>query len=160
MLDQARALVGNVGEPQTHFQIVGLVKDTKYQDLREEFMPIGYFPARQASYRAGPSTARWSLSGRASNRAWKRDARPSDQRMAGRSGVASARVTTNPCICPESPMPAIASAEIPRRRIPTTLIVTIFGFTWPARPAKDYRLRALTVVSAVLSRFCARFSLI
>ena len=29
------------------YQIVGLVKDTKYGDLREEFGPIGYFPARQ-----------------------------------------------------------------------------------------------------------------
>jgi putative ABC transport system permease protein len=38
-------LVGNVGEPQTHFQIVGLVKDTKYNDLRADFGPIGYFPA-------------------------------------------------------------------------------------------------------------------
>jgi ABC-type antimicrobial peptide transport system permease subunit len=37
--------VGNAGEPQTHFQIVGLVRDTKYNDLRAEFGPIGYFPA-------------------------------------------------------------------------------------------------------------------
>lgn len=35
------------GEPQPHFQIVGLVKDTKYTDLREELTPIGYFPAAQ-----------------------------------------------------------------------------------------------------------------
>jgi hypothetical protein len=38
-------LVMNAGEPQHHFQIVGLVKDTKYNDLREDFGPIGYFPA-------------------------------------------------------------------------------------------------------------------
>ena len=35
------------GEARPHYQIVGLVKDTKYNDLREEFMPIGYFPAAQ-----------------------------------------------------------------------------------------------------------------
>ncbi|HVJ26439.1 MAG TPA: ABC transporter permease, partial [Vicinamibacterales bacterium] len=35
------------GEARPHFQIVGLVKDTKYNDLREEFMPISYFPAAQ-----------------------------------------------------------------------------------------------------------------
>ena len=46
-------LVGNVGEPQPHFQIVGLVKDTKYNDLREEFRPIGYFPAPHET-RVGP----------------------------------------------------------------------------------------------------------
>jgi putative ABC transport system permease protein len=40
-------LVANLGGPQPHFQIVGLVKDTKYTDLREEFAPIGYFPAAQ-----------------------------------------------------------------------------------------------------------------
>src|SRR5918993_194620 len=35
------------GEARPHYQIVGLVKDTKYNDLREDFMPIGYFPAAQ-----------------------------------------------------------------------------------------------------------------
>ncbi len=35
------------GEARPHFQIVGLVRDTKYNDLREEFMPISYFPAAQ-----------------------------------------------------------------------------------------------------------------
>ena len=40
-------LVMNQGDPQPHYHIVGLVKDTKYQDLREEFTPIGYFPAAQ-----------------------------------------------------------------------------------------------------------------
>jgi putative ABC transport system permease protein len=37
----------NAGEPQPHFQIIGLVKDTKYNDLREDFGPIGYFAAAQ-----------------------------------------------------------------------------------------------------------------
>jgi hypothetical protein len=40
-------LVTNLGGPQPHFQIVGLAKDTKYTDLREDFAPIGYFPAAQ-----------------------------------------------------------------------------------------------------------------
>jgi predicted permease len=35
------------GEPQPHYQVIGLVKDTKYTDLREEFTPIGYFAASQ-----------------------------------------------------------------------------------------------------------------
>lgn len=35
------------GEERPHYQIVGLVKDTKYTDLREEFAPIAYFPAAQ-----------------------------------------------------------------------------------------------------------------
>jgi predicted permease len=46
-------LVGNAGDPQPHFQIVGLVKDSKYYDLREEFEPIGYFPAAQET-QVGP----------------------------------------------------------------------------------------------------------
>ena len=40
-------LVADAGEPQPHFQIVGLVQDTKYYDLREAFAPTGYFPAAQ-----------------------------------------------------------------------------------------------------------------
>ncbi|CAN5676344.1 ABC transporter permease [soil metagenome] len=35
------------GQESPHFQIVGLVKDTKYQELREEFTPIAYFAAAQ-----------------------------------------------------------------------------------------------------------------
>ena len=35
------------GQPRPHYQIIGLVKDTKYTDLREEFTPIGYFAASQ-----------------------------------------------------------------------------------------------------------------
>ena len=40
-------IVMGQGEARPHFQIVGMVKDTKYNDLREEFTPIGYFPAAQ-----------------------------------------------------------------------------------------------------------------
>ena len=40
-------MVMGQGDPQPHYQIVGLVKDTKYTDLRQDFMPIGYFPAAQ-----------------------------------------------------------------------------------------------------------------
>jgi predicted permease len=46
-------LVMNAGEPQPHFQVVGLVEDTKYNDLREAFGPIGYFPAAHET-RVGP----------------------------------------------------------------------------------------------------------
>jgi len=35
------------GRPQPDFSIVGVVKDTKYTDLREDFAPIAYFPASQ-----------------------------------------------------------------------------------------------------------------
>jgi predicted permease len=37
-----------LGEPRPLYQIVGLVKDTKYLDLREPFGPIGYFPSSQS----------------------------------------------------------------------------------------------------------------
>lgn len=40
-------LEGAPGGPRPSYQIVGLVRDTKYMDLREEFMPIGYFPMAQ-----------------------------------------------------------------------------------------------------------------
>jgi predicted permease len=35
------------GETDPVFQIVGLVRNTKYYDLREDFLPIGYFPTAQ-----------------------------------------------------------------------------------------------------------------
>ena len=35
------------GEPQFEYQIVGLVKDTKYFDIREDFTPIAYYPQLQ-----------------------------------------------------------------------------------------------------------------
>ncbi len=35
------------GKPEELFQIVGVVKNTKYYELREAFVPIGYFPAQQ-----------------------------------------------------------------------------------------------------------------
>jgi predicted permease len=35
------------GEPDTPYEIVGLVRDTKYKDLREEFRPIAYYAAAQ-----------------------------------------------------------------------------------------------------------------
>jgi predicted permease len=38
-------LVSNNAEDRRHYQIVGLVRDTKYFELREEFTPIGFFPA-------------------------------------------------------------------------------------------------------------------
>ena len=38
---------GGPGEPQPLYQIVGLVKDSKYQSLREPFKPIAYVAASQ-----------------------------------------------------------------------------------------------------------------
>jgi len=35
------------GEPDTPYEIVGVVGDTKYEDLREEFIPIAYYAATQ-----------------------------------------------------------------------------------------------------------------
>lgn len=41
------------GDPDTRYEIVGLVRDSKYEDLREEFQPIAYYAASQNSG-AGP----------------------------------------------------------------------------------------------------------
>jgi predicted permease len=38
---------GEAGKPDRIYQIVGLVKNTKYYELREEFIPIGFFPIAQ-----------------------------------------------------------------------------------------------------------------
>jgi putative ABC transport system permease protein len=35
------------GIPETAYEIVGVVKDTKYENLREDFGPIAFFPASQ-----------------------------------------------------------------------------------------------------------------
>ena len=35
------------GDPDTRYEIVGLVRNTKYEDLREEFQPIAYYAAAQ-----------------------------------------------------------------------------------------------------------------
>ena len=35
------------GKPEPLFQIVGLVKNTKYYQLREDFMPVAFFPIAQ-----------------------------------------------------------------------------------------------------------------
>jgi len=37
------------GSPDTRYEIVGLVRNTKYEDLREEFQPIAYYAAAQDS---------------------------------------------------------------------------------------------------------------
>jgi putative ABC transport system permease protein len=42
-------LVQGPDEPQPMYQIVGLVRDMKYTDLREPFGPIAFFPMRQDS---------------------------------------------------------------------------------------------------------------
>jgi predicted permease len=35
--------------PETRYEIVGLVRSTKYNDVREDFQPVAYFPATQAA---------------------------------------------------------------------------------------------------------------
>jgi ABC-type antimicrobial peptide transport system permease subunit len=40
-------LEAEAGKPEPLIQIVGLVKNTKYYELREDFMPIGFFPIAQ-----------------------------------------------------------------------------------------------------------------
>jgi len=42
------------GQPQPTYHIVGLVKDTKYRGLRNDFGPIGYFPMDQETEAFGP----------------------------------------------------------------------------------------------------------
>ncbi len=40
-------LEAEAGKPEPLFQIVGLVKNTKYYQLREDFLPIAFFPVTQ-----------------------------------------------------------------------------------------------------------------
>jgi predicted permease len=40
-------LQGPAGKPDPVYQVVGLVRNTKYYELREDFKPIGFFPAAQ-----------------------------------------------------------------------------------------------------------------
>jgi putative ABC transport system permease protein len=35
-------------DPQTRYEIVGLARNTKYNDVREEFQPVAYFPLSQS----------------------------------------------------------------------------------------------------------------
>ena len=35
------------GTPEPFYQVVGVVKDSKYQDMHEEFLPTAYFPSSQ-----------------------------------------------------------------------------------------------------------------
>jgi predicted permease len=37
------------GEPQPHYRVIGVVKNTKYTELREELTPIAYLPIAQAT---------------------------------------------------------------------------------------------------------------
>jgi predicted permease len=38
---------GNAGQPDDRFQVVGLVRNTKYGDVREDFKPLAYIPGSQ-----------------------------------------------------------------------------------------------------------------
>jgi hypothetical protein len=46
-LTQAFQVEEPPGKPRPQYQIVGVVKDTKYYELREDFKPIAYFAADQ-----------------------------------------------------------------------------------------------------------------
>ena len=35
------------GDPETRYEIIGMVRDTKYEDLREEFRPVAYYASAQ-----------------------------------------------------------------------------------------------------------------
>ena len=39
-------LDASAGKPDPVYQIVGVVRNTKYYELREDFVPIGFFPMR------------------------------------------------------------------------------------------------------------------
>jgi predicted permease len=47
-IGQAFQIEAPPGAPRPLLKIIGVVKDTKYTDLREPFGPIGFFPASQA----------------------------------------------------------------------------------------------------------------
>jgi hypothetical protein len=47
-------LEAEAGKPETLFEIVGVVRSTKYYELREDFLPIGYFASSQEES-PGPS---------------------------------------------------------------------------------------------------------
>ncbi len=46
-IGQSFQIEASPGQPQPFYQIVGLAKDTKYTDLREDFTPIAYLSAAQ-----------------------------------------------------------------------------------------------------------------
>ncbi|MBV9759717.1 MAG: ABC transporter permease [Acidobacteriaceae bacterium] len=46
-LGQTFRLETEAGKPEPVFEIVGLVQNTKYEELREDFRPIGFFPVSQ-----------------------------------------------------------------------------------------------------------------
>jgi predicted permease len=76
------------------FEIVGLVKDTKYGDLREEFSPIAFYPARQATAfgRGETLVVRSSLPAEALVTAVKGILHESDPDMAFQTTVFTARL--------------------------------------------------------------------
>jgi predicted permease len=49
-------MAADTGQPEPLFQIVGLVKNTKYSDLREDFKPIAFFPIAQDDHPGSGST--------------------------------------------------------------------------------------------------------
>jgi predicted permease len=55
---------GDAGEPDRIYQIVGLVTNTKYYELREEFMPIAFLPMTQEDSPGNDATLVVRTSGR------------------------------------------------------------------------------------------------
>jgi putative ABC transport system permease protein len=66
-------LEAEAGKPEPLFQIVGVVKNTKYYELREDFRPIGFFPIAQDQ---SPGPGATFVLRIASSAGWARDSRP------------------------------------------------------------------------------------
>jgi putative ABC transport system permease protein len=47
-IGQSFQVAAAVGEPRPFYQIVGVARDTKYTNLREEFSPLAYLPVSQS----------------------------------------------------------------------------------------------------------------
>ncbi|HMF77172.1 MAG TPA: ABC transporter permease [Bryobacteraceae bacterium] len=57
-------MAADAGKPEPSFQIVGLVRNTKYRELREDFRPIAFFPIAQAENPGPAATFVLRIAGR------------------------------------------------------------------------------------------------
>ena len=78
------------GQPRPFFHIVGVVKDTKYTDLREPFTPLAFFAASQETGARRRPAGRAAIRPRRSRRSPRRSPRRS-RRSARRSSRSSRR---------------------------------------------------------------------
>ena len=49
-------MAAEAGKPEPSFQIVGMVGNTKYMSLREDFLPVAYFPIAQTEFPGSGAT--------------------------------------------------------------------------------------------------------